>query len=147
MGSRIVDMLMLVSRVQDRRGDIRVPLRQDPDVEREVHAYLDDVNWLAQRARITPGSGGIADGKARLLGSLRRQPRRRAWMRRVRLVAGSAAAATICALAFSVHAVGQVMPGSLSDLMSRVLDAEQVNAVPTESDSLDAADSGGDFTH
>ena len=51
MNSRMKDILVLVSRLDEKRANFRFLLRQDPDVQREVHTYLDDVSWVVTPAR------------------------------------------------------------------------------------------------
>jgi hypothetical protein len=63
-------MLMLVSRVQEKRGDIRFMLRQDPSVRQEVFQYLDDMEWL-NRARVpAPSRAHAGAAKEELLDRL-----------------------------------------------------------------------------
>jgi hypothetical protein len=67
MDSRLQDMLMLVSRVQEKRGDLRFMLRQDPSVRQEVLQYLDDVAWVSKTRIPTPRRGHQAAAKEALL--------------------------------------------------------------------------------
>lgn len=77
MESRLHDILMLVSRVQEKRGDIRFMVRQEPAVQREVHAYLDDLQWLAQARLPEPSSLRTAGNKEALMAELQHSRRRR----------------------------------------------------------------------
>jgi hypothetical protein len=73
--SRLHDLLMLVSRVQEKRGDIRFMVRQDPSVQREVHLYLDDLQWLSQSRTPAPSRFRSAAGKEALATQLQRSRR------------------------------------------------------------------------
>jgi hypothetical protein len=52
-------------------------VRQEPAVQREVHAYLDDLQWLAQLRTPEPSSLRTAGNKEALMAELQHSRRRR----------------------------------------------------------------------
>lgn len=69
---------MLVSRVQEKRGDIRFMVRQDPSARQEVLKYLDDVEWLSHVRIPAPRRIHAATAREELLERLH-SSRARAW--------------------------------------------------------------------
>lgn len=109
-------MLMLVSRVQEKRGDIRFMLRQDPAVRREVNAYLDDLQWLSRVRVPAPERRHAAAGKEQLMAQLQRSRRHQFVPARVLGVAAGVS------LLFAVVATNQQaanhLPGPIDQAVS-----------------------------
>ena len=119
MGTRLDDMLALVSRVQEKRPDVRLMLRQDPDVDREVHQYLDDLLWLSRRSPLQPALAPMSAGRAQLLASLAGQSRRRrALGARLRLLAAATTTSLLFATALSTQAATHRLPPPVDEVLS-----------------------------
>ena len=121
MNSRMKDLLVLISRLEDRRADIRFLLRQDPDVQQEVHTYLDDVSWLSRRPKVTPSSDAVAVGKAGLLSALK-QPvaTKRHALALPPLVGAIATAGILLSAAMGAQAATTGVPAPITDALNGV---------------------------
>jgi hypothetical protein len=131
--SRLHDILMLVSRVQEKRGDIRFMVRQEPAVQREVHAYLDDLQWLAQVRTPEPSSLRTAGNKEALMAELQHSRRRRFVPARVfGVAAGFGLFLAICVMNQGLApTLAQPVDETIGDLF---VHEEQVQASPVGSD-------------
>lgn len=121
MNSRMKDLLVLVSRLDEKRADIRFLLRQDPDIQREVHTYLEDVNWLSRRPEVRPSIDGMAAGRAGLISALK-QPasRKRRSLALPPLVGAIATAGVLLSAAMGAQAATTGVPAPVSDVLSSV---------------------------
>lgn len=121
MNSRMRDLLVLVSRLDEKRADIRFLLRQDPDVQREVHTYLDDVAWLSGRPVVNPSAEGITAGKAGLTSALRQPVRQKRHKVALPPLVGAIVTAGIpFSAAMGAQAATTGVPASVNDVLSSV---------------------------
>jgi len=111
MGKRLEDMLLLVSRVQEKRGDLRFVLRQDPAVRREVHVYLDDMAWLQDRPALRVRPGPELAGKQQLGAALQGELRRPRRSRARKAAGGAVTLALLCSVAFGAQVATAGVPG------------------------------------
>ena len=119
MNSRMKDILVLVSRLDEKRANFRFLLRQDPDVQREVHTYLDDVSWLSRRPAVKPSTDVMAAGKASLLSALK-QPKRRKRLALVPhpVVGAIATVGILLSAAMGAQAVTAGVPAPVTDVLN-----------------------------
>ena len=114
MNIRLTDVLMLVSRVHERRGDIRFILRQDPSVRREVQKYLDDLSWLTQLPPPQPNRVHMAAGKEQLLATLQGQAKKRQRWSPVQMLAlGFSMSLVLSLVVFTQAATTDNMPAPI----------------------------------
>ena len=118
MNSRLVDMLMLVSRVHEKRGDIRFMLRQDPTVRREVHNYLDDLSWLSQLPPLQPHRPHVLAGKEQLLATLKGQAQKQRKCSPVRAFAVSLGVALVLSLVVGTQAAMHNLPAPVEQAIN-----------------------------
>jgi hypothetical protein len=112
-------MLVLVSRLQDRNGDVRHVLRQDPQIRTEVSSYLDDVLWLAQRPPSQPGRVHMAASRNHLLAAVRGGGKRRRRIGpRLRIVGAGATATLLFATAFTAQTATHGVPAPVQQIAS-----------------------------
>jgi len=115
---------MLVSRVQEKRGDIRFMLRQDPTVQREVHSYLDDLNWLSQVRAPEPNRRTVASGREALFTALDARRKRR-MSAPVRTLSIAASLTTFVALGISIQAARHELPQPVTQVFNGVFYREE----------------------
>ena len=119
MNSRMKDILVLVSRLDEKRANFRFLLRQDPDVQREVHTYLDDVSWLSRRPAVKPSTDAMAAGKASLLSALKQPKRRKRLALMPHPVVGAIATVGILlSAAMGAQAVTAGVPAPVTDVLN-----------------------------
>ena len=130
MNSRLSDLLVLVSRVQEKRGDIRSMLRQDPTARHEVDTYLDGLSWLTQLPPLEPDRRQRAAGKEQLLATLRGEKKRSTW-RVLRTLSASLSVTLVLGLVFGTQAATHNLPAPVSQAVHDVLsqDDRQVKAL------------------
>jgi hypothetical protein len=146
--SRLHDMLMLVSRVQDKRGDIRFMVRQDPAVQREVHAYLDDVQWLTQVRTPAPSRTRSAASKQTLM--LQVQRSRRHQLVPARVLGAAVSLSLFAAIVATNQQVTRSLPGPVDQAVGTFFhrkDQAQASPLPFDlstpaESALDSAGSG-----
>jgi hypothetical protein len=110
VNQRLFDMLMLVSRVQEQRGDIRFLLRQDSAVQQEVHVYLDDITRVSEQALLQLNQAHAAAGKEQLLAMLRSRCRReRRWLP-ARVLAVTFSVSLLLGLVLGAQAASHSLP-------------------------------------
>jgi len=68
MDSKLQDILILASRLEDKGGDLRTLLRDDPASQPHVYRYLNNIDFL--RGWPLPPSMGAGAAKQRLLAQL-----------------------------------------------------------------------------
>jgi hypothetical protein len=126
-------MLVLVSRLQDRNGDVRHVLRQDPQIRSEVTSYLDDVLWLAQRPGPEPNGARMAAAREHLLAMVGGKKRRKRLGPRLRIVGAGATAILLFATAFTAQSATNGVPAPVEDVLQSIgLDhAPAVAATPS----------------
>lgn len=142
MGKRLDDMLVLVSRVQEKRGDFRFALRQDLAVRPEVHAYMDDLTWLSRRPAMQPTTSSAGVGKSRLIAMLRGQSRPRRTSATLRVLGASATAFVLLAGVLSMQAATDTLPGPVSQALNGFFEHRQATAQPlfTSDGSISSVD-------
>ncbi len=117
-------MLTLVSRVQEKRGDIRFMLRQDPTVQREVHSYLDDLMWLSQRVPLQPNTTHVAAAKSVMLATVTGQVRHRKFSP-LRIAGGVVSVTVLFGLIASTQAATHNLPQPVNEMLTGLLFAKQ----------------------
>lgn len=118
-------MLHLVSRVQDKRGDIRLLLRQDPTVQPEVHRYLDDLTWLSQQGPISTNPDRAAANKARLLSTVRGQETRKRKVSLMRVAGMTASFTALFTLIGSAQFATHNLPQPVDQMLTGFLFASE----------------------
>ncbi len=145
MNSRMKDILVLVSRLDEKRANFRFLLRQDPDVQREVHTYLDDVSWLSRRPAVKPSTDVMAAGKASLLSALK-QPKRRKRLALVPhpVVGAIATVGILLSAAMGAQAMTAGVPAPVTDVLTDVLNGFGIVLSP-KNDQLNPSELDGSF--